>query len=160
MINKIYTAVILLFLLSCNQQENKQAQTTIPVTVNKTVTEDTVVTKLKPIILNIEKNELRSTNTLLQILVDSVQYKMISLKDYYQIQKEELTKSMRFSTNKDKTNKALEYLDQMIHSSAVTPDIYRVQFFLTAELANNIHYHENHVKYLKPDMTEIRILFP
>ena len=154
--------IVVLFLLfcSCNavSKKEKEKKTTAPQVA--VVAEDSMVTKLKPIILSIEKQELNGVSILKQIMLDSVQYKRISLKEYYEVQKAQLVKAYYLSTNKAKTQKAISYLDKMIAGSAADKKLFEVQFHLNAALTNNIVYNEHHTKYLNEDFSELHLVFP
>lgn len=95
-----------------------------------------------------------------EMVIDSLTYQMISLKDYYQVHRDELSRDAHLSTNKEKTNNVLAYLDKMISKAPADPVMYKVQFHLNEQLVNNIFYNEGHTKYLKKDLSEIRIVFP
>ena len=99
-------------------------------------------------------------STIQSISIDSIHHEMISLKQFYTINKDELAKEMRFSTNKEKTTKALAYLDKMTTRSSVEPVLYKVQFHMNALLANTTAYNEQHTKFLKKDLSEMTIVFP
>lgn len=153
-------AVLFILFCSCNSAVKKEETTTAVQQQQPVVAEDSMVTKLKTVVLAIEKQELSGVSFLKQIMLDSVQYKRISLKEYYQMQKNELVKVYYFSTNKEKTQKAITYLDGMIAKSALDKKLYEVQFHLNAALSNNVVYNEHHVKYLHEDFSEFRLVFP
>jgi hypothetical protein len=156
---KNITVLFILF-CSCNSAIKKEGTTTELQQQQVVVAEDSMLTKLKGVVLIIEKQELSSVNFLKQIMVDSVQYKTISLKEYYEGQKAGLEKIAHLSTNKEKTHRAIVYLNEMIAGAASDKKIYEVVFHLNALLSNNIVYNEHHVKYLHDDLSEIRLVFP
>lgn len=153
-------AVLFILFCSCNSlsEKEKEKKTAVPQVI--VVAEDSMVTKLKPIILAIEKQELSGLSVLKQIMLDSVQYKRISLKEYCEVQKAQLVKAYYLSTNKEKTQKAISYLDKMIVGSVADKKLFEVQFHLNAALTNNIVYNEQHTKYLNEDLSELHLVFP
>jgi hypothetical protein len=48
----------------------------------------------------------------------------------------------------------------MASQSSSKPDVYKVEFHLNALLANSTKYNEMHTKFLKKDLTEIKLVFP
>ncbi len=92
--------------------------------------------------------------------IDSIRHDMTSLKDFYAAKKEELAKGMKYSTDKEKTSKALAYLDKMIAVSSAKPVLYKVSFHMNALLTNTTVYNEQHTKYLKDDLSELTVIFP
>ncbi|GAB2813317.1 hypothetical protein [Ferruginibacter profundus] len=159
---KLIPVAVLLCCLSCNQhaKENDTAPVTVATPEIKPVTEDSLTLKLRSAVTAIETNELQQTSTIRSLAIDSIRHEMISLKNYYTTQKEILTKSMKYSTDKDKTARALAYLDKMAAQSSAKPDVYKVQFHLDALLANSTRYNELHTKFLKEDLSEIKLVFP
>ena len=149
--------------ISCNQgNEKKEPQDEAPVAVEekKAPPEDSATQKLRTVITTIETQELQQTNIIKSMSIDSIQHTMISLKDFYTIKKDELDKQVKFSTNKEKTNKALAYLSKMAAQASLKPVVHKVQFHLDALLGNNTRYNEQHTKYLNEDLTEIKLMFP
>ncbi|MGG9962323.1 hypothetical protein [Ferruginibacter sp. SUN106] len=159
---RLILVAILFCCLSCNQnaKENNAAPAVAAAPTIIPVMEDSLTLKLRSAVTAIETKELIQTSTIKSIALDSITHKMISLKDYYTTQKEILTKSMKYSTDKDKTARALAYLDKMAAQSSSKPDVYKVQFHLAALLANSTRYNELHTKYLKEDLSEIKLVFP
>jgi len=157
----------LLFILavvcfSCNQAAEKKQDdsTATAIPEKKIIPEDSITQALRIALVSIETNELQQTSIIKSMSIESIGHEMISLKDFYTVKKEELAKEMKLSSNKEKTIKALAYLDKMIAQSPAKPDVYKVQFHLSAVLANTTVYNEMHTKYLRQDLSEIRILFP
>ena len=159
---KYFFVVIFAACISCNQPAGKKDDTTTAAaTTEKTAPpEDALTLKLRTAITAIEKTELEQINPLKAMTIDSIQHQMISLKDFYNLKKEDLNKSMKLSTNKEKTAKAIDYLEKMVAQSSVEQNVYAIKFHMTALLANNVFYNEQHTKYLKDDMSEIRVIFP
>jgi hypothetical protein len=152
--------ILLIAFISCNQVTEKKEEPA-PVTTAPTVKpEDSLTVQLRAAITAIEKKELEVASTIKWMYIDNIQHDVISLKDFYSIKKEELAKGMKFSSNKEKTAKALAYLDKMIEEAASNPDVYKVTFHMKALLANTTLYDEQHIKYLKKDLSEITIVFP
>ncbi|MEI7736517.1 MAG: hypothetical protein WCI49_13690 [Ferruginibacter sp.] len=149
-----------MLLVSCNTavvNEKKAESNSIPAQVIAT---DSMTTKIKTVVEVLEKQELSSISFLKQILLDSVEYKMISEQDYFTYQKEQLKKMAHFSANKEKTQKALEYLTAAIENSNSHHTIYKVDFHMNAQLSNNSVYNEHHIKFLYGDFTEVKLVFP
>ena len=122
--------------------------------------EDSITQALRIALVSIETQELQQTSPIKSMDIENIHHEMISLKTYYTIKKEELANEMKLSTNKEKTIHALTYLDKMIGVSSIKQEVYKVQFHLNALLANTTLYNEQHTKYLKPDLSEIRLQFP
>ena len=159
---KYFLIIVLAACISCNQSAGKKnADTSSAATTEKAAApEDAITVRLRTAITLIQKAELEQINPVKAMTIDSIQHQMISLKDFYTIKKDELSKSARLSTNQDKTTKAMDYLDKMIAQSSAEQNVYAVKFHLTALLANNILYNEQHTKYLKDDLSEIKVIFP
>ena len=157
---KIMILFSLAFIFSCNQPEKKEDHQVTVLPEKKVVVQDTLTASLGNVVQQIEKNELQQVGILKRFQIDSVQYKMISLKEYYTIQKSLLEKGAHFSTNKEKTQNALAYLGKMIAISSAEQNMYCVQFHLNALLASDVVYNENHTKYLKKDRSEMQLRFP
>ncbi len=158
-----YLFVILIAIcFSCNNtgpaKQPPTAADTIP--EKKPVPEDSITQALRIALVSVETQELQQTSIIKSMSIENISHDMISLKEFYTIKKEELAKDAKLSTNKERTGKALVYLDNMIAKSPVKKDVYKVQFHLNALLANTTKYNEQHTKYLRPDLTEIRIIFP
>lgn len=159
----LFIGAFSLVLLSCNNNEQpKEAPVPEPVQalVPPPPPEDSVVTKLRPVLLAIETKELQTGGTIQNISLANIHYEMISLKDYYQARKDELQKQMAISSDKEKTTKAIHYLDGLLARAGAEKNVYKTVFHLNALLSTNISYNEDHTKYLKKDLTEIRIIFP
>jgi hypothetical protein len=153
-------SILFILFLSCNAapvKENKPETSPQPQTV---VEADTMVLKIKSVVEVLEKQELSSVSFLKQILLDSVEYKMISEQEYFTFQQEQLKKMAHFSANKEKTQKALNYLTAAIGNSDSNHTIYKVDFHMNAQLSNNSVYNEHHIKFLRKDFTELRLVYP
>lgn len=149
-------------LFSCGQAE-KEAEDdhVVAATPQKTVQpEDSATARIHDTLSVIVKAELQFSSPIRSMAIDSVRYQVISLKAYYHIQREELAGEAHLSTNKEKTNRALAYLDVLKAKASIEPVVYKVQFHLNATLANGIVYNEGHIKYLRKNLSEIRIVFP
>lgn len=152
-----------LVLLSCNNSDKPEetpVQEPVQAPVPPPVPEDSVVTKLRPVLLAIETKELQTDGTIQNISLGNIHYEMVSMKDFYQVRKDELQKQMAISSDKEKTTKAIHYLDGLITRAGTEKNVYKTVFHLNALLSNTISYNEDHTKYLKKDLTEIRIIFP
>jgi hypothetical protein len=157
--------LFLLFAVVCfSCQQNNSTPTTTPAdTVAKTIAlpaEDSITQALRIALVAIETQELQQTSPIKSMDIENIGHEMISLKTFYTIKKEELANEMKLSTNKEKTIHALAYLDKMIGGASTKPDVYKVQFHLNALLANTTLYNEQHTKYLKQDLSDIRLQFP
>lgn len=152
--------IFLMFLVSCNTATVKEQKTENNPAATPVLAADSMTTKIKSVVEAIEKQELSSVSFLKQILLDSVQYTMISEQEYFSIQKKQLEQIAHFSANKEKTKKALDYLSAAIVNSDSNHTIYKVDFHMNALLANNSVYNEHHIKFLRRDFTEVKLVFP
>ncbi len=162
---KIVTGLYALFILfifsSCNNAgqsaEKKILQDTTALTQVK---EDSIVTKLRPVLFDLENKELSFNGRKpFDLTISNIRYNFISLKEYYTNQQASLQAQAKHSTNKEKTDKALNYLEQMIKSSVTEPEIYKVQFHLKAQVDKN-YYNDEKTLYLKKDLTLLQLIFP
>jgi hypothetical protein len=152
--------ILLIAFVSCNQA-NEKKETPAPVATAPAVQpEDPITVQLRTAVTAIEKKELELASAIKWIYIDNIRHEMITLKDFYTIKKEELAKEMKFSSNKEKTKKALAYLDKMVKEASSNPDVYKVTFHMKALLINSIVYDEEHTKFLKKDLSEITVVFP
>ena len=152
--------ILLIVFISCNQASDKK-ETPAPIATAPTIQpEDPITVQLRTAITAIEKKELELTSAIKWMYIDNISHEMISMKYFYTIKKEELAKAMKFSANKEKTEKALAYLDKMVKAASSNPDVYKVTFHMKAVLANTTTYDEQHTKFLKKDLSEITIIFP
>lgn len=149
--------MLLVFRNSAVVNEKKAERNPIPAQVIAT---DSMTAKIKTVVEVLEKQELCSLSFLKQVLLDSVEYKMISEQEYFTFQQEQLKKMAHFSANKEKTHKALDYLTAAIENSNSHHTIYKVDFHMNAQLSNNSVYNEHHIKFLHGDFTEIKLVFP
>lgn len=147
-------------LVSCNAAPVKESHTENNTTQQPVEVTDSTTIKIKSIVEAIEKKELSSVSFLKQIMLDSVQFKMISAQEYFAFQKQQLEKSARFSANKEKTQKALNYLAGAILRADSNKNIFQVDFHLNAMLSNNSVYNEHHIKFLHQDFTELHLVYP
>jgi len=149
-------------LFSCNQSAEVKDDAVVPDSTPAKIAqpEDSATARIRLIITNIETNELTQVNPIKSLSIDSIRQEMISLKDFYTVQKEQLAKMMIHSTDKEKTEKALAYLDKMKTASSSKPVVYKIQFHLKALLANSTVYNNEHTKYLNEDLKEIVVTYP
>jgi len=158
-----FIALLALALNACNATEDEAPVSnndTVRAPESRTIPEDSMTVKLRTALTAIEIKELMTGGTVLNIQVDSIRHEMVSLKDYYTINRDELRKEIAISTDKEKTQKAIAYLNGLLAKAPSKKDIYKVVFHLKANLTGNIVYNESHTKYLKEDLSEIRIVFP
>ena len=149
--------------ISCNRSGEKntvQDDTLVGPKIDPPAPEDSVTLKLRGAITAIETQELQQTNVIRTMFIDSIRHEMVSLKDFYTVKKEELAKEVKFSTDKVKTARALAYLDKMVIQASVKPVLYKTDFHLNALLGNNTQYNDRYTRYLKNDLSEIKVVFP
>ena len=152
--------IILTAIYSCNQPAAIPKETPVAVQEKILPPEDTVITRLRPVLLSIQTKELQQAGIIKRIAIDSVQYKMISMKDFFLIKKKELNDVLHFSTDKEKTMRALAYLDKMAAKASSAPKVYQAIFHLNALLGTTIVYNESHTKFLDEKFAEIPLIFP
>ena len=152
--------ILLIAFVSCNQATEKNEDAAAVATAPTIKPEDPLTVQLRTAVTAIEKKELETASTIKWMYIDNIQHEMVSLKDFYSVKKDELAKGMKFSTNKEKTGKALAYLDKMVKEASSNPDVYKVTFHMKALLANTTVYDEQHTKFLRNDFSEISIIFP
>ncbi|MBS1512056.1 MAG: hypothetical protein JST86_14505 [Bacteroidetes bacterium] len=150
----------LLFACHTNDDGGNNTSTPAQDTVPAPPKEDSATIVLRGIITPLVKNDLEMASTVKWMYITDITHQMISLKAYYSIQKEQLEKNAKSSTNKEKTAKALAYLDEMIAKASTAADVYKVQFHLAALLGNATKYDEDHTRYLGHDLTELKINYP
>ena len=154
---------IALLFFSCGENKKEASSNTVSVpdtTQNIPVKEDTVITKIRPALFDLENKELSfSGRKPFDLTISDIQYKFISLKEYYTDQQAALSAQAKYSTNKEKTDKALGYLVKMIQGSGTKPELYKVQFHLKAKVDKTV-YDEQKILYLKNDLTLLELIFP
>ena len=159
----LFISCLAVLFFSCNNSDQpKETPVSEPVQTPSTppLPEDSVITKLRPVLLAIETKELQTGGNIQNINLDNIRYEKISLKDFYQAKKDELQKQMAISSDKEKTTKAINYLQNLEAKASGEKNVYKAVFHLNALLSTNISYNEDHTKYLKENLTEIRIVFP
>lgn len=153
----IFTSFIVL-IFSCNGHEES-----IPDVSNDTMVAvehpDTSMARFYRQVMSIETSELQQFGKLNRIAARIISVDEISATTYYEERKEELVKAMPVSSNKEKTSKAIAYLENILAKQPKFK-IYKVKFHLEALLANKTTYNEEHIKYLKEDLTEVKLVFP
>lgn len=155
----IMFGLIAVVIISCN---NSPATENIPKqdTANVTVKEDSVITMLRPVLFDLQNAELSFNGRKpFDLTISNISYNLISLKQYYTEQQASLQQQAKFSTNKEKTAKALNYLSQMISSSNNAPEIYKVLFHLKAQV-DKTNYNTEKILYLKKDLSLLQLIFP
>ncbi|MEI9959422.1 MAG: hypothetical protein WDM90_24590 [Ferruginibacter sp.] len=158
---RYFFIVFIAALFSCNQSDKAKDDADIPAAPAKAAPpEDSATARIRVIITTIETNELTQVNPIKSLSIDSIRHEMISLRDFYSVQKEQLSKMMVHSTDKEKTEKALAYLDKMKAASSSKPVVYKIQFHLNALLTNSTVYNNEHTKYLNEDLKEIVVTYP
>ena len=159
----LFVASFALILLSCNNSDQPKEEP-VPEPVRALVPsptkEDSVASGLRPVLLAIETRELQTGGTIQNISISNIRYEMVSLKDFYLAKKAELEKAMAISSDKEKTQKAISYLESLDEKASAKKNVFKAIFHLNALLSTNISYNEDHTKYLKEDLSEIRVIFP
>jgi hypothetical protein len=163
MLKTALTSILLVTLFSCNNNDDDQ-QTQVPVSVDtiaaKPAVTDPFTLKLQDVLTGMEKKELSLAGTVpTNLEVSDVHYDSISMKQYYTDQHIALEEQAKLSVNKEKTQKALSYLDRMAARSSAKPEIYKVQFHLKA-LVGKIIYDEPKIIYLNKELVELELVFP
>jgi hypothetical protein len=155
-------ACVITLLLSCNQGEKTAADNNIVPLPDSTATvkEDSLTIQLRTAIRAIETQELQQMSTIKYMMVENITYQLVSTKDYFINEKASLQKNAPYSSNKEKTTKALQFLDEKIASATSNLNVYKVNFHLNAQLANTTKYDEMHTRYLKEDLSALEIIFP
>ncbi len=156
---KNYTLFFVL-LASCKAAPVKEEHKASTPQQETAVVADAMTTKIKTVVEAIEKQELSAVSFLKQIMLDSVQYTMISEREYFILQKKQLEQMAHLSANKEKTQKAINYLTAAITRANGSCSIYKADFHLNALLSNNSVYNEHHVKFLRSDFTEVKLVYP
>lgn len=155
-----FTAIVVIF-ISCNntpsatniQQQNAAATAAI-------IEADSVIIRLRPVLFDLQNAELSFNGRKpFNITISNIRYNVISSKEYYTEQQASLQQQAKFSTNKEKTTKALNYLSQMISSSKDAPEIYKVFFLLNAQV-DKTNYDSEKILYLKKDLSLLQLIFP
>lgn len=150
-------------LLSCGENNKPAAGTTAQpdsITPVIPVKEDSLTTKLRPVLFDLENQELSFNGRKpFDLTISDIRYSVISMKDYYTAQQAILQGQAKYSTNKEKTGKALAWLVKMIGSSSAKPEIYLVQFHMKAQVDKTFYNEEKNI-YLKKDFSPLQLIFP
>lgn len=155
----LVSILLLSLVASCTSNQEKTKLTEDTPANSTAAREDTVITRLRPAIIAIESHNLQLGGYQLRSIgIDSIQYEMISLKNYYILRRDDLKKNLHLSTDKEKTNRVIDHLQQLAAKAPDKPEIYKVRFFMRAE-AGETRYNEWHSNFLKPDLSELRIDF-
>ncbi len=152
------TGLIFLFAIcSCNDNAKKMdAQSTAPVINTPVITEDSITSQIRPVLVIHETNEIQMGGYIINSLdIDSIRYQKISMKDYYLDMKAELNNELHLSTDKEKTGKAIALMGQKADKADRAATAYKVYFHLNAT-AGKIVYNEGHTKYLDKDFKELK----
>lgn len=153
----IFILAIAALLFSCNQSNKEAAPPEdTPVVVQHP---DTTYARFYRQITAIQTAELQQFGKVKRIMVKIISCDSMPVKQYYSEQKAELIKQIPLSSDKEKTNRAIAYLEKMIET-APEAKIYKVRFHLDALMANKVAYNEEHIKYLKEDLSEMKLVFP
>jgi len=148
------------FVYACNQPA--PAEHDLPPGFNppKIVKPDSIAEKLKPAILQIESRNLQLGGYKLKhINIDSITYSMVSMNDYLLNRKAELEANLKISNDKEKTGKAIRYLERIAREAPVKKDVYKISYHMNAQAGEYI-YNERHFNYLNADLSELHIRFP
>lgn len=148
---------------SCGENDHTTVNNTVdsPDTVQKTpAKEDTVITKIRPVLFDLENQELGyNGRPPFDLTISDIRYSFISLKEYYSEQENALSAQVKYSADKEKTGKALSYLTKMSRLSGTEPQVYKVQFHLKAKV-DKTAYDEQKILYLKKDLSRLELIFP
>ena len=154
---KIPILLTVCLLCSCNQPATKPDNTAANRQDSTVlVPEDPIASQIRPVLVINMTSEIQMGGYLLSRLdVDSIRYTKISMKGYFQQMSADLHAEMHLSTDKEKTQHAITYLDKQAAKSSTVPEVYEVHFHLNAQ-AGKIIYNEGHVKYLDKDFHELK----
>ncbi len=157
----IFFAVVLLASCGSGKDSPETDPTVRPDSVApKPVITDTFILRLQTVLTDMQNKELAFENAKpTGLSVDDISYQYISEKEYYQQQHASLDSLMKRSSDKEKTGKALSFLEKKIKESGDKAELYKVQFHLKARVAD-IVYDEQKIVYLKKDLTQLRIVYP
>jgi hypothetical protein len=126
----------------------------------KVLKPDSIAAKLEPAILQIESRNLQLGGYKLRhISIDSITYSMVSMNDYLLNRKAELEANLAISNDKEKTGKAIRYLERIAKEAPVKKEVYKISYHMNAQAGEYI-YNERHFNYLNPDLSELHIRFP
>ena len=152
-------AAVILF--SCNPTApTKVKPVEAPVAEPVIVKEDSIAAIIRPVLVINKTNEIQQGGFFINRLdIDSIQYEKISRKTYYQTMAAELKAEMHLSVDKEKTGKAIAFLNHNADVSSNSPDVYKVRYHLNAQ-ADKMLYNLNEVKYLDKKFVEIKRIFP
>lgn len=170
-----------LIFLSCTGSEDKQAEdiAVVPTVVAKVET-DTVKLKIQHALEKIASADLEVGGFKLVFLnIDSLRYKTVSIKDFYQQRKENLERSReeyrkinerlarsgiktdqsKYLDDSLKSNKAVESLTNLIAKADTAKTIYSATYRLNAK-TNTTSYNTIYTKFLfVKDLTEVKMQF-
>lgn len=172
--------LISLLIYSCSaNKEKKTGEVPAPAETAKPET-DTVKIKLKQAIEKMAVADLKAGGfTLEYLLVENLDYKTASLKEYYLYRKEQLEKSReeyrkltqrlrqsntpvdmnRYRDDSLKSNKAAAELSELINIADTNMTLYRVTYHLNAK-TNSARYNNDFLKFLfMHDLTEVKLRF-
>jgi hypothetical protein len=159
----IFSSVFVLLASCANNQTKNEAHkvnTADTLQVLPPVQEDTLITKIRPVLFYLENQELSFNGRKpFDLAISNIQYHLISLKEYYTEQQTALLAQAKYSTNAAKTQKALNYLSNMIKQPPPHDEIYRAQFHLKAQVDKTC-YNEEKILYLEKDLKLMQLIFP
>lgn len=148
---------------SCGENNKSAINNTVDLTDTTRqapVKEDSLITKIRPVLFELQNQELSfNGHKPFDLTISDIRYSFISLKEYYSEQEQSLAAQAKYSTNKDKTGKALRYLNNMSKSAGADPQVYKVEFHLKAKV-DKTPYDEQKILYLKKDLTRLELIFP
>lgn len=159
--NKLPTLVFFaIAAVSCNNAATADVTPVQHTAAVENSKEDTVITKLRPVLFQLQNEELSFNGQKpFDVTISNIRYTLISLKQYYTDQQLSLQQQAKFSTNKGKTEKALQYLTQMITASNSNAEIFKVEFHLKAQV-DKTNYNSEKILYLKKDFSVLQLIFP
>lgn len=156
----LFAAFSVLFFSNCNTADSPVPPPQDTITPAPAVKEDPVITKLRPVLFNLQNAELSYNGRKpFDLTISNIYYTLISYKQYYTEQLVSLQAQAKYSTDKEKTQKALDYLSKMIKQSTVSEDLFKVGFHLKAQV-DKTNYDTEKILYLKNDLTLLQLIFP
>ena len=149
---KIFVLACLL-LSACNQQNANTVNTDnvsqAPAVTNASVKPDSIAEQIRPVLVINETHEIQQGGFIINRLeIDSIEYQKISMKDYYVAMGSVLSSELHLSVDKEKTRKAIAFMQLKASKAATVWEVYKVRFHLNAQ-AGKILYNEAHTNILR-----------
>jgi hypothetical protein len=152
-----------LFFTACNNAEENSTDNSLPLPKNQSeqpVKEDSLTLLIRPHLTEAVKKDIEGGGLKsIGLNITKVQSIQVTAAEFYTLKKTELEKQMSLSSDKEKTKKAISYLEKKILSAAKEPPVYKVNYHLSAQVGKII-YNDDRTTYLNKDFAEIEIIFP